>query len=439
MCSYFCKYTKIYIYFLTLSNYIENMDTQDLQRLKNKYDIIGNDAALNRALETAVAVAPTDLTVLVTGESGVGKENIPKIIHQYSLRKNNKYFAVNCGAIPEGTIDSELFGHEKGSFTGAIETRKGYFEEADGGTLFLDEIGELPLPSQAKLLRVLQNGEFIKVGSSKVQKTDVRVIAATNVNLMHNVSIGKFREDLYYRLNAIQIRMPALRDRKGDIYLFFRKFTSDFSEKYGMSKVSLTNDAIDVLINYRWPGNIRQLKNVAETVAALESEKLTHSAERCEVDAQTLKQYMPAEDASMLPVASSAPMESGLSDSDKQMIVKAILDLKQEVDNLKAQVGNMSSAPALKPAEPVAEDAEWQGQGTPGRHAEIKKIIEIDSNPKEEEPENLSLKQNEVELIAKALERHDGNRKLAAQELGMSERTLYRKISKYDLDKKPEN
>ena len=258
------------------------MDSQDLQRLKNKYDIIGNDAALNRALETAITIAPTDLTVLVTGESGVGKENIPKIIHQNSRRKTGKYFAVNCGAIPEGTIDSELFGHEKGSFTGAIETRKGYFEEADGGTLFLDEIGELPLPSQAKLLRVLQSGEFIKVGSSKVQKTDVRVIAATNNDLIHAVSKGKFREDLYYRLNAIQIRMPALRERKEDIYLFFRKFSSDFSEKYGMGKVSLTNEAIDLLINYRWPGNIRQLKNVAETVTALESEKLSpHIREMC--------------------------------------------------------------------------------------------------------------------------------------------------------------
>ena len=262
------------------------MDSQELQRLKNKYDIIGNDAALNRALETAVAVAPTDLTVLVTGESGVGKENIPKIIHQNSLRKTCKYFAVNCGAIPEGTIDSELFGHEKGSFTGAIETRKGYFEEADGGTLFLDEIGELPLASQAKLLRVLQNGEFIKVGSSKVQKTDVRVIAATNVNLLYAVGKGKFREDLYYRLNAIQIMMPALRERKEDIYLLFRKFTSDFSERYGMGKVTLTNDAIDLLINYRWPGNIRQLKNVAETVTALESEKLTRASERCVVDSE---------------------------------------------------------------------------------------------------------------------------------------------------------
>ncbi len=323
------------------------MDSQELQRLKNKYDIIGNDAALNRALETAVAIAPTDLTVLITGESGVGKENIPKIIHQSSLRKNAKYFAVNCGAIPEGTIDSELFGHEKGAFTGAVETRKGYFQEADGGTLFLDEIGELPLASQAKLLRVLQSGEFIKVGSSKVEKTDVRVIAATNQNLTHAVANGKFREDLYYRLNAIQIKMPSLRERKEDIYLFFRKFSSDFSEKYNVSKITLTNEAIDMLISYRWPGNIRQLKNFTETLTALESEKLTPSSTRCVVDAQTLSRYMPKEEVSMLPavaVSGASRAESSMNDSDKQMIIKAILDLKQELDQLKDVVDGMRMA-----------------------------------------------------------------------------------------------
>ncbi len=411
------------------------MDSQELQRLKNKYDIIGNDAALNRALETAVAVAPTDLTVLITGESGVGKENIPKIIHQNSRRKNSKYFAVNCGAIPEGTIDSELFGHEKGSFTGAIETRKGYFEEANGGTLFLDEIGELPLASQAKLLRVLQSGEFIKVGSSKVEKTDVRVIAATNVNLLHQVGKGKFREDLYYRLNAINIQMPALRDRKEDIYLFFRKFTSDFSEKYGMGKVSLTNDAIDLLINYRWPGNIRQLKNVAETVTALESENLTPTSERCVVNAATLSRYMPKEDSNLLPVmASSARNDSSMPDSDRQMIIKAILDLKQDVDHLKARLDSYPAAEAVPSIKPVAEpeEAEWQGQGTPVMSGEIGKVVDI----KAEEPEeqDLSLKNIEIENIRKALEKHHGNRKLAAQEVGISERTLYRKIEKYHLD-----
>ncbi|HBH07824.1 MAG TPA: sigma-54-dependent Fis family transcriptional regulator [Rikenellaceae bacterium] len=417
------------------------MDSQELQRLKNKYDIIGNDAALNRALETAVAVAPTDLTVLVTGESGVGKENIPKIIHQNSLRKTSKYFAVNCGAIPEGTIDSELFGHEKGSFTGAIETRKGYFEEADGGTLFLDEIGELPLASQAKLLRVLQSGEFIKVGSSKVQKTDVRVIAATNVNLLYAVGKGKFREDLYYRLNAIQIMMPSLRDRKEDIYLLFRKFTSDFSEKYGMGKVTLTNDAIDLLINYRWPGNIRQLKNIAETVTALESERLTRSAEKCVVDSRTLSRYMPKEETALLPAtAVSEPSGGQMSDSDKQMIVKAIFDLKQEVDRLKARLDSMPGIvsdihPALRPSsEP--EEAEWQGQGTPVTSGKIDKVVNISTeDPK---PQDLSLKKSNLEIISKALEKHGGNRKLAAQEVGISERTLYRWIEKYHLDSKPE-
>lgn len=409
------------------------MDSQELQRLKNKYDIIGNDAALNRALETAVAVAPTDLTVLITGESGVGKENIPKIIHQNSLRRNGKYFAVNCGAIPEGTIDSELFGHEKGSFTGAIETRRGYFQEADGGTLFLDEIGELPLASQAKLLRVLQSGEFIKVGSSKVEKTDVRVIAATNVNLLYAVSKGKFREDLYYRLNAIQIQMPPLRERKEDIYLFFRKFTSDFSEKFGMGKVSLTNDAIDLLINYRWPGNIRQLKNLAETVTALESEKLTPTSPKCVIDAATLSRYMPKEELNLLPVAAKEERNDSMPDSDRQMIIKAILDLKQEVDDLKAKVGSGHvSAHVLAHAPVREEEPEWQGQGTPVPSGTIGKVVDIKA---EEQPsQDLSLNRSKVDIIVKALEKHHGNRKLAAEEVGISERTLYRWIEKYHLD-----
>lgn len=409
------------------------MDSQDLQRLKNKYDIIGNDAALNRALETAITIAPTDLTVLVTGESGVGKENIPKIIHQNSRRKTGKYFAVNCGAIPEGTIDSELFGHEKGSFTGAIETRKGYFEEADGGTLFLDEIGELPLPSQAKLLRVLQSGEFIKVGSSKVQKTDVRVIAATNNDLIHAVSKGKFREDLYYRLNAIQIRMPALRERKEDIYLFFRKFSSDFSEKYGMGKVSLTNEAIDLLINYRWPGNIRQLKNVAETVTALESEKLTPTSGRCVVDAATLAGYMPKEDVNLLPAIQDGGRGETMSDSDRQMFIKAILDLKREVDDLKARVnGAAHEDPVVLNPHVMAEEAEWQGQGAPISSEEIGKVVDI--NVQDNQSDDLSIKKSNLENIVKALEKHHGNRKLAAREVGLSERTLYRKIKEYHLE-----
>ena len=387
------------------------MDSQELQKLKNKFDIIGNDPALNRALETAVAIAPTNLTVLITGESGVGKENIPKIIHQNSLRKSGKYLAVNCGAIPEGTINAELFGHEKGSFTGAIAERKGYFEVADGGTLFLDEIGELPKDTQAMLLRVLQDGEFIKVGSSKVEKTDVRVIAATNINLMHAVSTGKFREDLFYRLNAVQITMPSLRERKDDIYLLFRKFSSDFSERYGMRKVNLTHDAIAMLRDYRWPGNIRQLKNAAESLTALESTSISGDEHRIEIDTETLSKYIPKDDPNALPALVSAP-QSSMSSDDKQMIVKALLDLKQEVDRLKSIVASN----AIKQAEPQIqepEEVEWQ-----------------EPEHKEEPQENrtLSIQEIEKENIARALEKFGGNRKLAAEALGISERTLYRRL-----------
>ena len=423
------------------------MDTQDLQKLKNKYDIIGNDPALNRALEMAVAVAPTDLTVLVTGESGVGKDNIPKIIHQFSRRKNAKYFAVNCGAIPEGTIDSELFGHEKGSFTGAIEARKGYFEEADGGTLFLDEVGELPLSSQAKLLRVLQSGEYIRVGSSKVSKTDVRVIAATNVNLMYAVSQGKFRADLYYRLNAIQITMPALRDRKEDIYLLFRKFTSDFSEKYGMSKITLTHDAIELLTKYRWPGNIRQLQNVANTVSALEGQRLTPGLTRCEIDAATLSSYLPKEDAESMPVQYKRD-GSTINDDEKQEIYKALYALNAEVNKLKAIVasGNFRQA-----AEPVHDDRKtlappaydmggsYVSKPEPDWAADNQDVDVQDHREDVKEAEkldNCSIEQAYQDMIHKALEKYNGNRKKAAKELGISERTLYRKISKDGKDAK---
>lgn len=423
------------------------MDTQDLQKLKNKYDIIGNDPALNRALEMAVAVAPTDLTVLVTGESGVGKDNIPKIIHQFSRRKNAKYFAVNCGAIPEGTIDSELFGHEKGSFTGAIEARKGYFEEADGGTLFLDEVGELPLSSQAKLLRVLQSGEYIRVGSSKVSKTDVRVIAATNVNLMYAVSQGKFRADLYYRLNAIQITMPALRDRKEDIYLLFRKFTSDFSEKYGMSKITLTHDAIELLTKYRWPGNIRQLQNVANTVSALEGQRLAPGLTRCEVDAATLSSYLPKEEAESMPVQYKRE-GSVINDDEKQEIYKALYALNAEVNKLKAIVasGNFRQA-----AEPVHEDRKtlappaydmggsYVSKPEPDWAADNQDVDVQDHREEVKEAEkldNCSIEQAYQDMIHKALEKYNGNRKKAAKELGISERTLYRKISKDGKDAK---
>ena len=403
------------------------MTNQELQTLKNKYDIIGNDPALNRALEIAVAVAPTDITVLVTGESGVGKENIPRIIHQNSPRRRGKYFAINCGAIPEGTVDSELFGHEKGSFTGASEMRRGYFEEADGGTLFLDEIGELPIATQAKLLRVLQTGEFIRVGSSKVLKTDVRVIAATNVNLLHAVSRGKFREDLYYRLNAVAITMPALRERPGDINLLFRKFASDFSAKYGMAKVSLTEDASIMLRKYRWPGNIRQLKNVAETVSALESSRIVPGSDKCLIDTAVLARYIPKEEPNLLPA--TVQMQDKFETGEREAIIRTLFQLKQDVDYLKEIVAKAGlgrgTSQAIAP--PQREDVEdWQTSGA------------VYDDPEEQDPEEQevitekeevsSIKEASLDLIERVLRKHGGNRKAAAAELGISERTLYRKI-----------
>ncbi len=405
------------------------MTNQELQTLKNKFDIIGNDPALNRALEIAVAVAPTDITVLVSGESGVGKENIPRIIHQNSRRRNGKYFAINCGAIPEGTIDSELFGHEKGSFTGANEMRRGYFEEADGGTLFLDEIGELPLASQAKLLRVLQSGEFIRVGSSKVLKTDVRVIAATNVNLMHSVSRGKFREDLYYRLNAVSISMPSLRERKEDINLLFRKFASDFSARYGVCKVALTEDASIMLRRYRWPGNIRQLKNVAEAVSALESARISGSSDKCVIDVDVLSRYIPREEPNMLPAKTSSYRESAENPEEREAIIRMLLQLKQDVDYLKDVVAKAGLGRSSAPAIPAPEDgnSDWQVPQTYIPEVEEAEDPE-EQDFQEQEPEDMSIKTASQELIEKVLRKHGGNRKAAAAELGISERTLYRKI-----------
>ena len=405
------------------------MTNQELQILKNKYDIIGNDPALNRALEVAVSVAPTDISVLVTGESGVGKENIPRIIHQNSPRKRGKYFAINCGAIPEGTVDSELFGHEKGSFTGAVEMRRGYFEEADGGTLFLDEIGELPMATQAKLLRVLQSGEFIRVGSSKVLKSDVRVIAATNVDLLNAVSRGKFRADLYFRLNSVVIQMPALRERPADINLLFRKFASDFSAKYGMAKVSLTEDAAILLKRYRWPGNIRQLKNIAEAVSALESSKIAPGADKCVIDADVLSKYIPKEEPNLLPA--TVQQQDKFETGEREAIIRTLLQLRQEVDYLKeviegAGLGRRTSMPVAIP-EPREELSEWtQSQGAYNEYPE-------DQDPEEQlleeaESEQKSMKEASLELIEKALLKHGGNRKAAAKELGISERTIYRKL-----------
>lgn len=397
------------------------MDTQELQRIKNRYDIIGNNAGLNYALETALAVAPSDLAVLVTGESGVGKDAIARIIHDNSRRKTGPYLAINCGAIPSGTINAELFGHEKGSFTGAIATRKGYFEEADGGTLFLDEIGELPKDTQALLLRVLQDGEYMKVGSSKIEKTDVRVVCATNANLSHLVAEGKFREDLYYRLNAIQIKLPALRERKDDIYLLFRKFTSDFSQKSGLCKISLTHEGIAALQNYRWPGNIRQLKNFTEALTVMESEPISSRTDRVELSAGEIEAHLPQEFDSLLPSMPSAnPAASGgLSGDEMRSIVKAIFDLKQEVDRLKRMVESrpeqIESAPSPhhQPSKMI-DDADWQ---------ENVSVADVVSTPR-------SLKQNNDELYRQVLEKNDGKVKPAAAELGVSERTIYRWLDK---------
>ena len=386
----------------------------DLNQIKQRYGIIGNDPELNRAIETAWQVAPTNLSVLVTGESGVGKEVIPQIIHQYSARKHNVYLALNCGGIPEGTIDSELFGHEKGSFTGAIETRKGYFEEADGGTLFLDEVAELPLSTQVRLLRVLQTGEFIKVGSAKVQKTNVRVVAATNVNLQRAISEGKFREDLYYRLCTVPITVPPLRERKGDIHLLFRKFALDFADQNMVPAVRLTPEAQQLLVSYRWPGNIRQLQSVVGHISVLETERL--------ISAETLARYLPSEGSSALPVRTGEAGSDYLTDRD--IIFKVLYQLRQDVDSIKARLDDMQDGIATPPALPQ-----------PGSLFISPEDVRTDSVAQEpaytQAP--VSIQDVSAELIRKALERNGGRRKKAAEELGISERTLYRKIKELNI------
>lgn len=390
-----------------------------MQALKNKYDIIGNDAALNDALETAVKFAPTGLSVLILGESGVGKESVARIIHQFSARRQNSFFVVNCGALPKELVNSELFGHVKGSFTGATDNRKGYFEDADGGTLFLDEIAELPLESQALLLRVLQSGEYRKVGSNKIEHTDVRIVAATNINLYEAVKRGKFREDLYFRLSAAQIRIPPLRERRSDIYLLFRKFTSDFSEVNGMCKISLQSDAIRLLEQYRWPGNIRQLQGFTQSLTAQLSRKVTPTLQRIELSAKELEPFMPTEQGEPIPMLYEGPQPSAQSfnQEERQAIFKAIFDLKQEVDALKVRLDRreLPPPPPVLPRE-EEQEAEWQEQ---------------EDFIHEEEPvreHSLSVRRSEEELIRQALEKYHGNRKKAAEELGMSERTLYRKL-----------
>jgi len=389
----------------------------DLYSIKQRFDIVGDNPALHRAIDIAVQVAGTDLSVLITGESGVGKEVFPQIIHLHSPRKHSHYFAVNCGAIPEGTIDSELFGHEKGSFTGAYETRKGYFEVADGGTLFLDEVAELPLSTQVRLLRVLQSGEFLKVGSSKVQKTNVRVIAATNINLMRAIETGRFREDLFYRLNTVPISIPPLRERREDIHLLFKKFALDFADKYKMPPVKLTPESVIILESYRWPGNIRQLKSIAEQISVIEHNRL--------IGAEVAKRYIPVEEPSHLPVRTEGHGPDYLTDRD--IIYKILYQLRQEVEELKGRVNT---------------EGNKAGSAIITGHKELPGKIDEDSVVDYEEAEedfgtanqSFSIQNMNEELIKRALLKHNGKRKAAASELGISERTLYRKIKDLNLD-----
>lgn len=393
----------------------------NLRSIKQRFDIIGDNPVLDRALTVAVQVAKTDLSVLITGESGVGKEVIPQIIHVNSHRKHNHYIAVNCGAIPEGTIDSELFGHEKGSFTGALETRKGYFEVADGGTFFLDEIAELPLSTQVRLLRVIQSGEFIKVGSSKVQKTDVRVIAATNVNLTKAIALGRFREDLFYRLNTVPILVPPLRERPGDIHLLFKKFALDFADKYKMPAIRLTPEAVTLLESFRWPGNVRQLKSIAEQISVIEHIRV--------IDQDLLKKYLPEEPLNRLPAITEAHGADYLTDRD--IIFKVLYQLRQDVEELKQKfnresISGPSRITSRKELESNIEETSVVDYDTEAE--------EIESESKEENEVSLSLQKVNEELIKKALKKHNGKRKPASIELGISERTLYRKIKELNLD-----
>lgn len=403
----------------------------DLQGIKQRFEIIGNSHGLNRALDIAVQVAPTDLSVLITGESGVGKERIPQIIHSQSLRKHNNYIAVNCGAIPEGTIDSELFGHVKGSFTSAHSDRKGYFEEADNGTIFLDEVAELPLSTQVRLLRVLETGEFLKVGSSKAEKTNVRVVAATNVDLQVRVSEGKFREDLYYRLNTVPIFMPPLRNRQDDIYLLFRKFANDFAEKYRMPSIKLTDDAVGVLNTYRWPGNIRQLKNITEQISIIEERRL--------ISGDVLKTYLTGAETSNLPALSKKQNYDSFA-SEREILYQVLFDMKKDMNELKMLVNDIiSHNPDVKVNEyspRVVNNFEEEVKIDKIKHIyhdePVRHNADIEEHGEVVE-EVLSLSEQERELIIKSLEKNNNKRKLAAEELGISERTLYRKIKEYNI------
>jgi len=428
----------------------------DLQSIKARFGIIGNFPALNRALEKSIQVAPTDISVLVIGESGVGKEFIPKIIHSESRRKHQPYIVVNCGAIPEGTIDSELFGHEKGAFTGATSTRKGYFEVADGGTIFLDEVGELPLQTQVRLLRVLESGEFMKVGSSQVQKTNVRIVAATNVNMMKAIQDGRFREDLYYRLNTVQIDMPALRERKGDIHLLFRKFAIDFAEKYRMPELRLTDDAVAYLENYAFPGNVRQLRNLVEQMTVVEQNR--------EVNSVKLAEYIPM-NANLPAVVQKGGGGSSSSDfgSEREIMYKVLFDMRNDINDLKSLTSELIKSRGSsdlssqeknlinriytpEPAQNANPNSLLYFENNNNNQSQIHHptIISEDEDHhyndvedieiEEARPESLSLQNNEKDLIIKALEKHKGRRNKAADELGISQRTLYRKIKQYNLE-----
>lgn len=421
------------------------MSDKEILSIKQRFGIIGNSPLLNHAIKVAVQVAATDMSVLITGESGSGKESFSKIIHHLSPRKHNQFIAINCGSIPEGTIDSELFGHEKGSFTGAHEARKGYFEVTNGGTIFLDEIGEMPLGTQARLLRVLENGEFIKVGSSKVLKTDVRVVAATNVNLMKAVNEGKFREDLYYRLSTVPIYVPPLRDRGDDIELLFRKFASDFAEKYRVKPITLTEDAKDILLKYRFPGNIRQLKNLVEQISVLSTEDKT-------IDAERLMSYLPKDKSQLPAIYKDKAEESGFSERD--LLYKVLFDMKRDMNDLKKfvldalqhdgpqreiiddhsklfeDIDQDDLKPSSEPTEPVLLNIENRESKSSYEDSEP----EIEDITHEMEDESLSLEKKEKELIIKALKKNNNKRKYAAKDLGISERTLYRKIKQYELE-----
>ncbi|WP_418788314.1 sigma-54 interaction domain-containing protein [Leyella stercorea] len=406
------------------------MDTSELQRLKQRYNIVGNCDALNRALDVAKQVASTDLSVLIVGESGVGKEIIPRLIHDNSPRKHEKYFAINCGSIPEGTIDSELFGHEKGSFTGAIGESEGYFGTANKGTIFLDEVGELPLATQARLLRVLETGEYIRVGGQKIMKTNVRIVAATNVNMHKAISEGRFREDLYYRLNTIPIQMPPLRDRGNDILLLFSLFTMQIAEKYGMNRITLTDEAKAIMLKYKWPGNVRQLKNITEQMSVLSTTRV--------IDAETLSKFIP-QDKESTQLATTTPTGSHSYESEREILYKILYelrgnvsDLRREMTNLRKQIDDNRTLDNFAAAQQV--HALQPATFSPYQDVEAEEIRE-NSSTQHDDNESLNLSDIGRQVVEKALERNGGNRKKAAQELGISDRTLYRRIKQYGLDK----